>query len=114
MDAQSHDKGDCCPMQQESYREGYFMSAQEENTAAGNILSRHNEAKRRLVTLQDEAKRISGGISEIADLLRKGPPYSIIPATGFLDGECIQNLFKDLHDTYEEKTDLAQKLKDLE
>lgn len=90
------------------------MSIEEENAASGDILRRHNEAKRRLVALQAEANKLAGQLSGLAELLQKGPPYSILPATGFLDAVRTQNLFKDLHDTNEQKTMMGQSLKDLE
>ena len=90
------------------------MSIEEENAASGDILRKHNEAKRRLISLQAEAEKLAEQLSELADLLRKGPPYSILPATGFLDAVRAQKLFKDLHDTYDQKVNLGQKLRDLE
>ena len=92
----------------------YFVSDEEEKAAIGDILVRHNEAKRRLVALEAEAQKLAGQLEGLAKLLRKGPPYSVLPATGFLDALRIERLFKDWHDTNEEKTGLAQRLKDLE
>jgi len=90
------------------------MSVEEEKAALGDLLLRHNEAKRRLVALQAEADKLAGQLSGLAGLLQKGPPYSILPATGFLDPVRTQNLFKDLHDTNEQMTMMGQRLKDLE
>jgi hypothetical protein len=92
----------------------YFMSSEEEKAALGDILDRYNEAKRHLIALQFEADKLAGKLSELAELLRHGPPYPILPATGFLDALRVEKLFKVLHDTYEQKTVLGQRLKDLE
>ena len=101
-------------MQTTGYREGYFMSIEEEDAASGDILRKHSEASRRLVSLQAEADKLAEQLAEIAGLLRHGPPYSVLPLTGFLNAETTQRLFKDLHDTYEEKAVTGQRIKELE
>ncbi|MGA2606270.1 MAG: hypothetical protein ABSH01_02305 [Terriglobia bacterium] len=90
------------------------MSSEKEKAALGDILDRYNEANRHLIALQAEADKLAGKFSELAELLRHGPPYPILPATGFLDPLRIEKLFKVLHDTYEQKTVMGQRLRDLE
>jgi hypothetical protein len=77
-------------------------------------LREHKEAKGRLVSLQGRANKLADQLAEITELLRKGPPYSTIPLTGFLDAAQIEKLLIDLHTTNEEKTELARQLKELE
>lgn len=114
VEAQSHDKGELRDMQAEIYRRGYFMDRDEQNAVDGSILHEHNECKRRLVSLKHEASRIADSLSKVATLLRNGPPYSVLPAVGDIEPVRIQNLFRDLHETFERQTNLADKLKALE
>lgn len=90
------------------------MDQDEQNAVEGRILREHNECKRRLVSLQHEADKMADRLSEIATLLRKGPPYTELTPVGDIDPTRIQKLFSDLHETYEMKTDLSEKLKALE
>jgi len=90
------------------------MSREDENATAGSILNDHNESKRRLVSLQHEANRIAEELRRVADLLRNGPPYSVLPSIGLIQPDRIQELFRDLHDTFERETALAEQLKRLE
>jgi hypothetical protein len=88
------------------------MTDSERTSVVGKIAEDYEKAKHELTLFQHQASEEADALSELAELLRKGPPYPILPSIS-VDSLRLQILFKNLHDAYESKTTLQGKMQEL-
>lgn len=91
--------------------EGYFMTTEDELAARGRIVTDYAQAKARLASLENEARRLSEKFGLLEQQLRYPQRITAIPDLRFLDAQNVERLIKDLQQTNNEKLNLQQKLK---
>jgi hypothetical protein len=88
------------------------MTDTERTSGVGQIAEDYRRAKQELTILQHRASEEAEELSRVAELLRQGPPYPLLPSIS-IDSLRLQILFKDLHNAYELKTVLQGKMQEL-
>jgi hypothetical protein len=110
------------------YREGYFMSAEQEDQAQAAVLLNFAKTKKRLAVLEEEARTIGRELSSLGSALERSPEFVSFDGQGMganyhvkrqdfkaasLDPKRIANLADDIRKTLDEKRHLEDKVKQL-
>jgi hypothetical protein len=91
----------------------YFMTIEDEMTARGRIITEYAELRKRLASLQNEARLIGEKLYSLGRPLQEGILVKPGNDLAWLDREKIQSLVNDLWETNQKVNNLRLKIKEL-
>jgi hypothetical protein len=98
------------------YREGYFMTIQDEDAAKAKVHYDFSRARQRYILLRHEAEQIAKELEAVADLLKKRPEtitFGSAEAILMKDYRGMGKLVEDLKSTRSEVQGLDQRMRSL-
>jgi hypothetical protein len=94
-------------------KENYFVTENDEMAARGRIVTEYADLRKRLVSLQNEARLIGEKLYSLGQPLQGGVLVKPGGDLAWLDRDKIQSLLNDLWETNQKVNELRLKVKEL-